>query len=617
MAFLTEIEETPLSGLQHVDALLMPGPDWNYLTEDGSTFRTTLTYSFSISSGIEGDKSELRAFSEQQMGAVRSILDDIRQITGISFTETDAGTNADLHFAAAQLSLDLAGLCSYQSSYGYQADQLTSYEADAWVYLNHAVSSYTTEPVGGSATWETLLHEIGHALGLKHPFETSGDNSTVLSAPYTDDKAYTLMSYTRETAGEYYSTYNEYDLAALTYLYGVDGLRGNWGIATDGTYLVGCSLDEIFELPAGYVALADQGGEDRVVYQEGSATYVLETSEDWLIIKNAEAVHFIDNSIEYIQFSDTLMSYDEAYSIAQNSDNQAPQAQDDDASVSADTLITLDVLENDSDADDDELSVAIITTASHGTAVINTDKTITYRPEIYYSGTDQIVYEINDGKGGTDQATVNITISPAESTVPGGLNQTEVSQLYVAIYGRASEGSGNRFWQQATEKTAAAAAMLDSQPSIDYFGEALNSDFAFISHIYENTLGKTAEEDPEGVNFWVGALTGAAPFDRNYSREEVIVSLIDAAMDPQYRGLAAQERFVNKVAASNYCANNIEQATVTQIDTFIGYIAEVTNDPSTLYQAQQSIDSAADPESATAGEQTATLNSVLYLQDWA
>ena len=50
-----------------------------------------------------------------------------------------------------------------------------------------------------------LLHEIGHALGFKHPFE--GPNT--LSSTY-DDHAYTVMSYT----GSYPSVLGPFDVQA-------------------------------------------------------------------------------------------------------------------------------------------------------------------------------------------------------------------------------------------------------------------------------------------------------------------------------------------------------------------------------------------------------------------
>lgn len=71
------------------------------------------------------------------------------------------------------------------------------------------------------------------------------------------------------------------------------------------------------------------------------------------------------------------------------------------------------------------------------------------------------------------------------------LNQTQVSQLYVTIFGRASEGNGNAFWQDETDMETAAGSMLDSQPAQNYFGTSLDENQDFIEHIYENTLGKT------------------------------------------------------------------------------------------------------------------------------
>jgi len=55
MATVSDITVTPLSGLNHIDALLDKGPDWNFLPNAGSN---TIQYTFSISSGNEAGKIE-------------------------------------------------------------------------------------------------------------------------------------------------------------------------------------------------------------------------------------------------------------------------------------------------------------------------------------------------------------------------------------------------------------------------------------------------------------------------------------------------------------------------------------------------------------------------------
>ena len=66
------------------------------------------------------------------------------------------------------------------------------------------------------------MHEIGHALGLEHPFEGTDRLPTAL-----DFRNYTQMSYQKKEAeaffnGDYLisSTPMVYDIAAIQYLYG-------------------------------------------------------------------------------------------------------------------------------------------------------------------------------------------------------------------------------------------------------------------------------------------------------------------------------------------------------------------------------------------------------------
>ncbi len=72
------------------------------------------------------------------------------------------------------------------------------------------------------------------------------------------------------------------------------------------------------------------------------------------------------------------------------------------------------------------------------------------------------------------------------------LTQSEVSSLYVAIFNRASEGAGNEYWQNdQPDMVSTANTMLETSDAKDYFGSSLDTNQAFIEHIYKNTLNKT------------------------------------------------------------------------------------------------------------------------------
>ena len=102
------------------------------------------------------------------------------------------------------------------------------------------------------------------------------------------------------------------------------------------------------------------------------------------------------------------------------------------------------------------------------------------------------------------------------------LTQEQVSGLYVAIFNRASEGKGNKFWQQSADEKAAANDMLKTDAAKAYFGSSLDDNQAFIVHIYSNTLNKTYAQDKAGIDFWVNALNAGT------SRGEVVASLVAA-----------------------------------------------------------------------------------------
>ena len=89
-----------------------------------------------------------------------------------------------------------------------------------------------------------------------------------------------------------------------------------------------------------------------------------------------------------------------------------PEAVNDSANVNEDGPVTLSVLTNDTDPDDDTLTVLGASDGLFGTTVVNLDGTITYTPYADFNGTDTFVYAVDDGFGGWVYATVTVTVAP-------------------------------------------------------------------------------------------------------------------------------------------------------------------------------------------------------------
>lgn len=89
----------------------------------------------------------------------------------------------------------------------------------------------------------------------------------------------------------------------------------------------------------------------------------------------------------------------------------AAQANDDTATTDEDTPVDINVLFNDTEPDGDTLTVTAASDPANGTTSINPDKTVRYTPDLNYFGSDSFTYTIDDGHGGTDTATVNVTVN--------------------------------------------------------------------------------------------------------------------------------------------------------------------------------------------------------------
>ncbi|WP_252973552.1 Ig-like domain-containing protein [Vibrio navarrensis] len=89
--------------------------------------------------------------------------------------------------------------------------------------------------------------------------------------------------------------------------------------------------------------------------------------------------------------------------------NQNPRAEDDVVETNDRTPVTIHVLSNDSDVDNDALTLVSIQ-AQHGQVVKNADQTVTYTPTLGFEGTDVLTYVIQDSQGLQDTGQVTVTV---------------------------------------------------------------------------------------------------------------------------------------------------------------------------------------------------------------
>ena len=143
-------------------------------------------------------------FSDAEKAVFREVFDEIEGFANMVFRE-DPGAR-DPVIDLGKVDLGTNGRAGPQ--WGFQGDELASYDSFA-VYKSSI--DLSTRP-------DLVRHEIGHALGLKHPFE--GD--VELPARYQNN-GFTVMSYTPDPDGEGVGdTYEILDVMALQFLWGAN-----------------------------------------------------------------------------------------------------------------------------------------------------------------------------------------------------------------------------------------------------------------------------------------------------------------------------------------------------------------------------------------------------------
>ena len=205
-----------------LDALLeyrtgFPGLRWNFPAVVGTASidsgagigqGVSLTYSFPATLPAYDDPLEFADYTPldaAQKTAARAVFQHYANVTNITFTESPTTGNGNIAIGQYLNGFPGGGTVGFAEYPAFQSTEesppplVTSVaeagggtSGDVWLKTGWAADS---EYLPGGGGYEVLLHEIGHAMGLKHPFaELVGD--AVLPAAL-DNTGFTVMSYTR------------------------------------------------------------------------------------------------------------------------------------------------------------------------------------------------------------------------------------------------------------------------------------------------------------------------------------------------------------------------------------------------------------------------------------
>ena len=163
--------------------------------------------------------------------------------------------------------------------------------------------------------------------------------------------------------------------------------------------------------------------------------------------------------------------------ITVNPVNDAPEAVDDAYEVAEDTVLTivpLGVLDNDSDEDGDTLTVSSFTQPANGSVTVGANGALEYTPDENFNGIDTLTYTVSDGNGGTDTATVSITVTPVNDSpdaVDDTYETTEDTPLTVVpagVLGNDSDPDGDPLTVTGFTQPANGTLAVGSDGSLEY-----------------------------------------------------------------------------------------------------------------------------------------------------
>ena len=408
------------------------------------------------------DKAGFEPFNAAQRVFARQVFDYVSTVVNVQFRESGGLDDDGVLVLANNLQPDSSG-----------------YASNRHLMLTTDVRG-NMAPTTSNAGVEILLHEIGHVLGLKHPFDHEDADGDIGQGPFLsgfeDDGRYTLMSYNTDDT-PYQLAYSPLDLAALQYMYGpaLQAAAGdtNWVLSAERANIIGDGSGRDTLDASAF------GGGVTIDLRPGYWGY-LGTQAD-SIVKAAQVTVNFGTVIENLRGGagdDSLHGNEAANRIEGGAGNDTLTG-----GAGSDTL--------DGGLGRD-VAVYAGKFADYAIKVAKDGSTVTAKgqPDVdALAGIEGLRF---------DDATVSLEVDGIAG---------QAYRLYQAAFNRTPDLAGLGYWIGRMELgaglTEVAAAFIGSQEFIGMYGaRPANGDF--LSKVYQNILHRAP--DQAGFDYWLGVM---------------------------------------------------------------------------------------------------------------
>ena len=182
--------------------------------------------------------------------------------------------------------------------------------------------------------------------------------------------------------------------------------------------------------------------------------------------------------------------------------------------------------------------------------------------------------------------------SPAQkilaASVGSAAAQKQVSQLYVALFGRAPDTEGLNYWVGRLDAGESVATLADAmyavQPARRYYPAGL-SPRDVVASFYRNVLGR--EADAGGLDYWTAKLTGKGATEGGLIAE--MITVVVNYNGTVAEGIKSANFFNNRADVALYYAQTFGSLGINTSQAIIS----VTDERSTVSAASKLVDSMA------------------------